>query len=105
MGTSGSFKLAAPAAGQWVLRLAQDSKIVETVSVTSASSVVPFKFDTGRRDEYSASFFYGSEPANRVVMRYFDRDGPLVEDQARLKFLSVTAGTAEYPAFVIRNVL
>lgn len=88
-----------------MLRLAQDSKIVETVSVTTASSVIPFKFDTGRRDEYSASFFYASEPANRVVMRYFDRDGPLVEDQARLKFLSATAGTAEYPTFAIRNVL
>lgn len=87
------------------MRLAQDSKIVETVSLFSASASVPFKFDTGRRDEYSASFFYGSEPANRVVMRYFDRDGPLVEDQARLKFLSVTAGTVEYPIFAIRNVL
>lgn len=66
---------------------------------------MPFKFETGRRDEYSASFFYASEPANRIVMAYFDRDSPLVEDSARLKFLAVVSGTNEYPAFSIRNVL
>lgn len=78
---------------------------METVSVPTASSVVPFKFDTGRRDEYSASFFYASEPANRIVLQYFDRDSPLAEEQSRLKFVSATAGSTEYPAFSIRNVL
>lgn len=103
--TSGAFRISAPASGQWTVRLAQDNKIVGTVSVPAATATVPFKFDTGRRDSYSASFFYASEPANRIVMQYFDRDGPVVEEPSRLKFASVTAGASEYGTFVVRNVL
>lgn len=103
--TSGTFRISAPASGQWTVRLAQDNKIVGTVSVSAATATVPFKFDTGRRDSYSASFFYASQPENRIVMQYFDRDGPVVEEQSRLKFVSVAAGTSEYGNFVIRNVL
>lgn len=75
------------------------------MSVSAATSTVPFKFDTGRRDSYSASFYFASEPANRIVMQYFDRDGPVVEDSSRLKFASVAAGASEYGTFAIRNVL
>lgn len=103
--SSGAFLLSAPTSAQWTVRIAQDGKIVRTVSVPGSSATVPFAFDSGRRDSYSASFYYDSEPQNRIVMTYFDRDNLLVADEFRLKFAGAVVGTSEYPSFAIRNVL
>lgn len=103
--SSGSFLLSAPVSAQWTVRLAQDGKIVRTVSVPGASATMPFVFDSGRRDSYSASFYYDSEPQNRIVMTYFDRDNLVVADEFRLKFAGAVVGTSEYPSITIRNVL
>lgn len=103
--SAGTFKVSAPVSGQWTVRLAQDNKIVRTVSLPAATASVPFAFDTGRRDSYSASFFYESDPQNRISMTYFDRDNAVSADEARLKFQSAVSSSVEDGSFVLRNVL
>ena len=88
--SSGVFAVSAPSSGQWTVRLAQDNKIVRTVSVKTATIDVPFSFETGRRESYSASFFFDSDPQNRIVMAYFDRDNLLMAEEFRLRFVGAS---------------
>ena len=105
MAASGSLRVSSPVPTSWTVRFAQDNKVSDTVTLNAASANVPFRFEVGRKDAYSVSFFQALEPANRIVMRYFDRDAPLSEERARLKFVSASASGVEYPVLTVRNVL
>lgn len=102
---SGTLRLSSPSSVAWTVRLAQDNKVSDTVALTAMNANVPVRFDVGRKDSYSVSVFQALEPANRIVLRYFDRDAPLSEEASRLRFVSATASGTEHASFVVRNVL
>lgn len=102
---SGQFRVSAPYSGPWTIRLAEDNKIVGTVSLSSASATVPFSFSTGKKDAYSAAFFFDSEPENRIAFVHFDRDSVLAPEESKLVLRSVSSSGTEYASLVVENVL
>ncbi len=101
---SGQFRVSAPYSGPWAIRLAEDHKIVGTVSLSGASATVPFSFATGKKDEYSAAFFFDSEPENRIAFVHFDRESVLAPEESRLVLRSVSVSGAERSSLVVESV-
>lgn len=103
--SAGTIALSSAKSGSWTIRLSKDNKIVETIAVSGTGREVPIAFGVGRNDAYAASVFFDSEPLNRIEFAFFDRENSLSDPNSRLVFRSASAGGAEYPSFVVRNVL
>lgn len=66
---------------------------------------MPFSFETGKKDTYSAAFFFDSEPVNRITFVHFDRESVLAAEESQLTLRSIFALGAERSSLVIENAL
>jgi prepilin-type N-terminal cleavage/methylation domain-containing protein len=102
---SGVLSLNASVSGQWIVRLASDSKVVQTAVFPGASTAFPFAFPVSRFDERSVSVWYQTDPKNRIAFSPFVSVNPATATNGRVTLASIRSGTSDYGALQIRNVL
>ncbi len=102
---SGTAVVGGGASGVWALRLSKNGKLFDIAErVVATTGSFDFTLPPGRDDEWSASFFFGGEPKNRVVFRPYDNGNSIVAPESRLVLSRIESGTAAYGTFSVRNV-